>query len=110
MLIYLDGPLTGNEEANTRAAVVTAERLRKRGHFAYIPHLSNYQNQILQQLGYAPTYDQWLELDFEMIKRCDAMLFMDASPGAERERDYARKIGKPIFCNIEDLPANKEGL
>jgi hypothetical protein len=44
------------------------------------------------------SYEKWLEYDFDIIKSSDAVLRIPGvSPGADRECEYARSIGVPVY-------------
>jgi nucleoside 2-deoxyribosyltransferase len=99
--VYLAGPLTtGNMAVNVHVAVMTAERLRRAGFVPFPPHL------FVEWEKIAPgaTYEEWLELCFAWLEVCDAVLRMPGhSPGADREVEFARKLGIPVFTSAMDL-------
>lgn len=114
MLIYVAGPLSGKDGyagkySNIVKAVEVAEQIYDKGHYCYIPHLSTFQHRIIRKikLGYIPTYERWLNYDFEIISRCDALFYISSSPGADKERAFAERIGKKIYTNLEDVPCGK---
>jgi len=39
----------------------------------------------------------------ELLSRCDAMLVIDISPGVRKEIKFAKKLGIPVFYDIESL-------
>lgn len=99
--VYIAGPISkGDPFANVRTAVQIGEKLRRRGIVPIIPHLSA----LWAMIGSEATYEDWLELDFELISRCDAVLRIPGeSPGADREVMYALDLGKPIYLDWKDV-------
>ena len=64
-----------------------------------MPHLS-----VLWQMIAPKTHEQWLELDLELVRRCDALLrIAGESKGADQEVEFARANGIPVFYRIVDL-------
>lgn len=116
MLIYVAGPLSGKDKtigklSNVIRAIKVGEQLYQMGHMAYIPHLTVFQHRIIKRLypQYKPTYERWLQYDFELIRRCDALFRISGeSPGADKEVAYARKINKPVYNKLEDVPELKK--
>jgi hypothetical protein len=39
----------------------------------------------------------------ELLSRCDAMLVIDISPGVKKEIKFAKKLGIPVYYDIETL-------
>lgn len=77
-----------------------------KGHYPLIPHITHYFDLFCDSrygtpLGYE-TYMQW---DFVLLRRCDGLLYMAPSPGADRELALARELGLPIWLSVEEVPA-----
>lgn len=50
------------------------------------------------------THADWLKIDFEFIRRCDALLRLPGeSVGAEMEIVEANRLGIPVFHSLEDV-------
>lgn len=102
-LVYVAGPYSAKTEAgrldNTLEARRVGDELERVLVHALVPHLSHFFN------GYFfRPYEAWMELDFAMLERCDALLrIAGPSPGADREVDHAISKGIPVFYNIQDL-------
>jgi hypothetical protein len=45
-----------------------------------------------------------LEVCERWVARCDALFFAGSSPGAEREREVAVRLGIPVYRDLEDVP------
>ena len=50
-------------------------------------------------------WEDYIEWDKAWLEFCDALLFLGNSKGANIELEYAKKIGKTIYYNIDDVPA-----
>jgi len=103
MLVYVSGKYTGDVDANIGAARAVAIRLWEMGHAVLCPHLNTQHFEIDCQV----TYDQYIEGDLNMVARCDAMVMVngwEASKGAKIEKEYAEKLGIPIFYE-NNLPS-----
>jgi hypothetical protein len=101
-LVYVAGPISSDPIHNTREAIARYTRLIGDDVvIPFCPHLS-----VLVEItnGHAVTYEQWLRHDFDMIARADALLrTKGASPGADREVEYARKLNIPVFTTQSEL-------
>ena len=113
MLIFISGPLAGKDGScdvrNVYHAVKVAGQLFQKGHLWYVPHLSMWQDTILRLMGLEVPYEDWMILAFMMIERCDALYYMGPSPGADRERAFAEKMGKQVFTNMAEVPDLTKG-
>ena len=95
--IYVAGPYSGptaeHVEANVGAALDAGDRLEDAGIRAFVPHLSHFRH-----LRRARGYEEWMEIDFAWVRRCDALLRMPgASSGADREVSLALALSLPVF-------------
>ena len=95
--VYVAGPYTGKDEAeveeNVARAIDVGNRLLDAGLWPYVPHLSHYQH--LRQPRH---YEAWMALDLAILRRMDALLRMpNASSGADREVEFMRELGRPVF-------------
>ena len=109
-LVYVAGPLTSNngqgEFKNVHDAVTLCQKIWDLGAIPFVPHLSSFWFLIYP---YQRTYEHWLDYDFNVIRRCNAMFRMPgSSKGADREIDFA--TGKiPIFYTLTDMAKWIEG-
>jgi hypothetical protein len=71
-----------------------ADTLTAYGAAPFIPHLFHFW-----ELMSPRPYEDWLELDFDMLERCDALVRIEGySPGADREWEYAlEELRIPAF-------------
>ncbi len=50
----------------------------------------------------------WLEMDLEMVRRCDCVLRLPGeSEGADGEVECARNVGLPVYYDIQELITNE---
>lgn len=110
LLIYVAGPYsadTGRQRAfNVCRALEAGLAILEKGHWPFIPHLTHFFDKWHCWEGFEPaieaeTYMQW---DFVILRRCDGLLYLSPSPGADRELELARQIGVPFWTSIEDVP------
>jgi len=99
-LIYVAGPISGNELANIGKAVTVANMLMDWGFAVICPHSMS----ALMQMTKPRTHQEWLQMDFEIIRRCDA-LFRIAGPsvGADMEVKFSKDNGIPVFYDMRSL-------
>ena len=101
--VYVAGPYTkGDVAVNVRKAMLVAHELMHDGYAPYCPHLSHFLH--LQE---SRPYEDWINLDKEWLKVCDAVLrFEGESKGADMEVKLAEELGMPVFYDIETLLGN----
>lgn len=95
---YSDPNLAIREHRYHEALRVTA-RLLKSGQLVYSPIVHNHPIATIWSLG--TSWDQWQELDKEMLRRCDKLLVLrlpgwDRSVGVGHEISIARELNLPI--------------
>lgn len=100
--VYVAGPMTkGDLLQHVRDAVHAADKIWAAGAIPYVPQVG-----ILYQLISPHTYEDWMQLDFAWLDKCDAVLRMPGeSSGADREVQRARFNGQPVFYSVESLLA-----
>lgn len=109
MIIYVSGPLSAPTAAarleNVESAIRAGLAVMGKGHTPLIPHLTHFVEALAtrEQTGVIE-YEHWLRMDFEILDRCDALLYLGPSPGADRERARALAQGKPVFTDVEEIP------
>lgn len=100
--VYVAGPYThGDVAKNVSVAMQVGTDLLGLGFAPYIPHLFHFMH-----MHCAQPYETWMDLDFEWVTACDALLRIPGhSPGADREVAYAAERGIPTYHTLEDLVA-----
>lgn len=53
-------------------------------------------------------YKTIMDISLAVIDRCEALLLLAESPGANKERDLVLSKGFPVFISIDDVPAADE--
>ena len=104
-LVYLAGPITNGGTAtveeikhNAYVAFKVAQRLLDAGISSVMPQLSGLLDNH-QEL----TWQQWMDLDYPMLRRCDAVYRIPgASKGADDEEKYCKAYHIDWFTDLED--------
>lgn len=104
--IYIASPYTvGDTAINVRVQMQAADNLMDHGYCPIVPLFSHFQH-----MHKPRPYQDWLAIDFEKIKRCDALLRLPGdSSGADSEVELAKAIGIPVYFSFEDLFASGLG-
>ena len=112
-LVYVAGRYRANSpdliELNRKAAEYTGWLVRELGHFPVIPHLNtpgweNYET--LKDGEWVAGENFYLIGTLELCRRCDALILVqgwEKSAGARAEATEMRKLGRPVFFDIESL-------
>jgi len=92
--VYVAGPISkGMMRDNVRLGIFGADRVWEMGAIPFCPHTSHFWDMISPH-----GYEEWLDMDFEVISRCDALLRLPGeSKGADREVAFAREQQIPVF-------------
>ncbi len=98
--VYIAGPYTNGDVAlNVRNAFEAANRLADLGYAPFVPHSTHFWHMLFPR-----PYEDWLQLDNEYLPCCAALLRLPGeSKGADKEVEFARKLGIPVFRTIEAL-------
>ena len=92
--VYVSGPYTSDPEECTARAVEVGDVLLKRGYATFVPHLSHYWD---TQHFHNP-YEFWMTIDLSWIRGAHALVRIPgASSGADREVEFAKSLGIPVF-------------
>lgn len=106
--VYVAGPITGsgNLLSNVREALHVGSDLLLCGYAPYIPHLSCYWETVC-----AHSYEEWLGLDMEYLRVCDAVLRLPGkSKGADREVRYAKQLQIPVYYSLVNLSGQEPAM
>lgn len=110
MLIAVAGPYSAPTEEERRRNLCAmrdaAAEVARRGHVPVIG--VDVALPVVDRLhpGEGPgRYDAIMSISLEVVGRCDALLIIAESPGANRERDLLLAMGRPIYRSVEELPA-----
>ena len=95
-LIYVAGPISKDPFGCVRVSNHAFSMLRDNGAIPFMPQWS-----VISEMVRGRDYEYWLEYDFDVIRRCDALFRLyGESPGADREVHFARSLGLPIFDEV----------
>ena len=99
-LIYIASPYTkGDVVINVRRQIDTGDRILGMGHIPYVPNLTHFWHFVSPK-----AYEIWMDIDSEILKRCDAVLRLSGeSKGADREVELAKSLGIPVYYSLEDI-------
>ncbi len=103
--IFLAGPYTDDEPPekiaeNIAKATEVGKCLALKGHYPFIPQTMLHGWERDKRF----TVELFKEIDFAWLDFCDALYFISESPGANVERELARKKGLQLFDNLEQVP------
>jgi hypothetical protein len=107
-LVFVAGPYSAptedGVERNIENAIDVGLALFKRGYYPIIPH-------VLVREYYDPEdqnglfgYESLMDYTFSLVQKCDALLMIGPSPGADREREFAEGLGIPIYLELDQVP------
>src|SRR5262245_13074316 len=98
--VYVAGPYTkGDVAQNVRKAYEAANGLADKGVAPFVPHHTHFWHMIFPR-----PYADWIRLDLAFLPCCDALLRLPGeSSGADGEVAEARRLGIPVFDNIDSL-------
>ena len=99
-MVYIASPYTlGDKLKNVYRQIDVADQLMNDGFCPVVPLLTHYQEE-----RHHKSYEDWMKIDFEKLKRCDALLRLEGqSSGADREVKFAIENRIPVFYDIETL-------
>ena len=108
MHIYIAGPYSGNSiekvEGNVTTAIMVAIEVLKKGHYPYVPHLTHFVDKV-KQTSLTLLLEDHLDWGLAWLDKCDALLYIGSSRGADIELEYALSKGKKVFRSIEEVPS-----
>ncbi|MCI0565530.1 MAG: DUF4406 domain-containing protein [Nitrososphaera sp.] len=106
--IYIAGPYSGihrNEiEKNVASAIDAGIEVFLKGHFPYVPHLTDLIDQRANQIGKPLSWHDFIRWDMPWLEACDAFLYLGKSKGADLELEEAKRLKKKIFYSLDEIP------
>lgn len=107
LVIMVAGPYSAPtpeaRAANLRRMNEAAAELAQRGHIPVIG--VNAALPVLEAAGLPYTDALMMTISLALAARCDACLRIAHSPGADRETDVIKGMGRPVYERLEDVPA-----
>lgn len=106
LMIMVAGPYSAptaeGRAANLRAMNEAAAALAKIGHVPVIG--VNAALPVLEAADRPYSDPLMMEISLALAARCDACLHIGRSPGADREADLIRGLGRPVYTSLADVP------
>src|SRR4051812_21317960 len=106
MIIGVAGPYSAETEAGRQRNLDrmnhAAAQLLTMGHIPLIGI-----NAALPVVEHSPPirrYKDIMKISLTLIDKCDALLLLAESPGANRERDLVLKKGLPVYLSLAEVP------
>lgn len=110
MLIAVAGPYTADTEIqkkkNLDAMNEAAARVYEKGHIPLIG--VNAALYVIEKLEGESEKNAMMDISLALVERCDALLLIGESPGANRERDLILSKGKIVYNSIYEIPDLKK--
>ena len=110
MLIAFAGPYSATTEEqkakNLDAMNIAAAEVYRKGHIPVIG--VNASLFVADKLAELPRREIINSISFAIVKRCDAILVIGSSPGADMERDIIKNKGLPVYFSIDEIPVNSK--
>lgn len=106
MLIVIAGPYSAKTEeqkaANLKAMNAAAAEVYKLGHIPVIG--VNAALFVADELPELERREVINNISFAVVERCDAILMIGSSAGADTERDIIKAKGLPVYYSIKEIP------
>jgi hypothetical protein len=107
MLIAVAGPYSadtpGQRRRNLDAMNEAAAGVMRRGHIPVIG--VNAALPVVERLGAGvDRYEAMMAISLALVDKCEAILIIGESAGANRERDLVRSKGLPVYRGVEEIP------
>lgn len=101
-LLYVAGPYSGDTAGNIIRAEEVSIGLIRNGFHVLTPHknMAGYE----QYEGDGIGYKTWIDMDIDLLRRCDAIYIMlnsERSVGVQKELKFARRKRIPVIHEIE---------
>ena len=113
LLIYVAGPYTGSSrhevDRNVNRAIDAGIEIFYRGHFPYVPHLTDLVDRRAREVGRELSWSDFMAWDAPWLRaiRCPAIC-----RGIQRRKhgcwSPARRLGKDIFFSVSEVPRVKQ--
>lgn len=105
MIIGVAGPYSADTEEQRLKNLIllnkAAAQLLDMGHTPLIG--INAALPVIQQSNTDNPYEAIMAISMAVIDRCEALLLIAESPGANRERDLFLSKGLPVYYNINEI-------
>jgi hypothetical protein len=106
VLIIVAGPYSAPTEEERRENLARMEEAAAQVfHKGHIPVIGmNAAMPIVERARPKDHYAAIMAISLAIAERCDAILLIGESPGANRERDVLLAQGKPVYRALSEIP------
>lgn len=108
MIIGVAGPYSAETPEQRQANLLrlnrAAARLLEMGHTPLIG--VNAALPVVEQSSTGDRYEAIMRISMAVIDKCDALLLLAESKGANRERDLIVSKNLPVYYSMDEVPAN----
>jgi hypothetical protein len=112
MLIAVAGPYSADTEEkrklNLKAMNSAAARVYLKGHIPVIG--INTSLFVADELDNSLRQEALNKISFAVVEKCDAILMIGSSPGADTERRIIEAKGLPVYYSIDEIPEHNKAL
>lgn len=110
MLIAVAGPYSADTEEkrkhNLKAMNAAAAKVYLKGHIPVIG--INASLFVAGELDAGLRKEALNKISFAVVEKCDAILMIGSSPGADIERRIIENKGLPVYNSIDEIPENNQ--
>jgi hypothetical protein len=107
MIIGVAGPYTApteeQKQKNLDAMNEAAARLLEMGHVPIIG--VNAALPVVQKANIDDKYKAIMDISMAVIDKCEAILMIGESAGANREKEHVEAKRLPVYWSVEEVPA-----
>ena len=101
----MSAPTRNGRLRNVERGLEVGYALILKGWAPYIPHAFEFLECHAVDNGHPEIpYERWMEQDFLWISKCDAFFYIAPSHGADREKELAIILRKPVYESLDDVP------
>lgn len=102
--VYISGPYSNQDQEqvslNIQRADEAAKAIALKGHYPFCPHTQSRNWECDPRF----THEDFLRVDLAWVTKCDWLLFLGHSPGADRELALACERGLVVFYAADEVP------
>ena len=106
--IYVAGAYSAPTEQgkldNSYKAINAGIEIIKKKHIPFIPHLSHWLDAKATEQGISLDWNYWMYYTNVWLHKCDALLYLNSSKGADIELEVAKNNNKAIYYSVEEIP------
>ena len=106
--VFVTGPYSAPTEEevknNIQKAVNIGRILFQKGYYPIVPHVLVREYYNSEDKNGIFGYEPMMQYTLQIVSKCDILLLIDHSPGADREWKFAESLGIPIHFDIDQLP------